>query len=149
LYMSGEKAKEFQLFFSGGPLQTARLNAEVGQASALKMCYAAYTKGLSALLANILSLAENHQVKNELAARWEEDWPGFYDSSRNRILKAAEKAWRFEGEMKEISETFSEADLPDGFHQAASEIYARLGGYKNISQAPDFEHILKKILNGR
>jgi 3-hydroxyisobutyrate dehydrogenase-like beta-hydroxyacid dehydrogenase len=149
LYLSGENAEELQRFFVGGLLQTASLGVDVGRASALKMCYAAYTKGMSALLASIFSLAENHHVRNELASRWEEDWPGFYAASQERIRKAAVKAWRFEGEMKEISETFSEADLPDGFHQAASEIYARLGGYKNISQAPDFEHILKKILNGR
>lgn len=149
LYLSGENAEELQRFFSGGLLQTANLGDDVGRASALKMCYAAYTKGMSALLASILSLAENHNVRNELAARWEEDWPGLYAASRERIRKAAVKAWRFEGEMQEISETFSEAGLPGDFHLAASDIYRSLGEYKNMTDLPDLEPILQTILGSK
>lgn len=146
LYLSGENAEELQRFFVGSLLQTTSLGDDVGRASALKMCYAAYTKGMSALLASILSLAENHHVRNELAVRWEEDWPGFYAASQERIRKAAVKAWRFEGEMKEISETFSEAGLPGEFHLAASDIYSSLGEYRNMKGLPDFESILQTIL---
>lgn len=146
LYLSGEKAEECQQFFAGGPLQTKCIGDEAGRASALKMCYAAYTKGMSAMLAAILALAENHQVREELAVRWEEDWPGLYSASGDRIQKAALKAWRFEGEMKEISATFAAAGLPDGFHIGASEIYRLLGAYKNSPESPEFESILDKLL---
>ena len=33
------------------------------------------------------------------------------------------KAWRFEGEMREIAATFHEAGMPQEFHEAAAEIY--------------------------
>jgi 3-hydroxyisobutyrate dehydrogenase-like beta-hydroxyacid dehydrogenase len=149
LYLSGENADEIQRFFVGGLLQTENLGDEIGRASALKMCYAAYTKGVSALLASILALAENHHVNNELAARWEEDWPGLYAASQERIKKAAVKAWRFEGEMNEISETFSKAGIPGGFHLAASDIYSSLGEYKNMKDLPDVEPILQTILGNK
>lgn len=149
LYLSGENAEECRRFFAGSLLQTTSLGDDVGQASALKMCYAAYTKGMSALLASILSLAESHHVRNELAARWEEDWPGFYAASQERIQKAAVKAWRFEEEMKNISETFSKAGLPGGFHLAASDIYSSLGEYRNRTDLPDIEDILQTILGNK
>ncbi len=149
LYLSGSKAEEVQRFFTSGPLQTASLGEEVGRALVFKMCYAAYTKGTSALLANTLALAESHQVREELAARWEEDWPGLYDASKVRIERAAAKAWRFEGEMQEIAETFYEAGLPGDFHLAASQIYMRLGDFKNQSEISDFVSILKKLLSSK
>lgn len=145
LYLSGKKAEEIAKIFSGGYLRTKILGEETGQASALKMCYAANTKGVSALLAGILSLAEKHHIRNELAARWEEDWPGFYDAAGDRVKKAAAKAWRFEGEMKEIAETFADAGLPGGFHLAAAEVYERLGEFKDMQEIPAVESILKKI----
>lgn len=147
LYLSGEKADEIRLLFAGGMLQTATIGVEVGRASALKMCYAAYTKGTSALLTAIFALADTHQVKHELAARWEEDWPGLYGASDKRIRKAALKAWRFEGEMAEIAETFSEAGLPGDFHGGAGQIYNRLGEFKNSPELPDIDAIVNAVLN--
>jgi hypothetical protein len=38
-------------------------------------------------------------------------------------LRTAPKAWRFVGEMDEIASTFAAADLPEGFHRAAGEVY--------------------------
>ena len=38
---------------------------------------------------------------------------------------AAAKGWRWIGEMEEIAATMAEVGLPEGFHQAAAEIYRR------------------------
>lgn len=146
LYLSGQNAERCTVFFTGGPIDAKSIGREIGKASAIKMCYAAYTKGTSALLAGILALAEKHKIRQELAARWEEDWPGLYDASRQRINKASLKAWRFEGEMREIAETFSAAGLPGDFHHGAALIYKRLAGYKNCDAALGFEEILDEIL---
>jgi 3-hydroxyisobutyrate dehydrogenase-like beta-hydroxyacid dehydrogenase len=147
LYLSGEKAGGAQELFAGGMMQTANLGKETGKASALKMCYASYTKGTSALLANTLALAEENGVGRDLAVRWEEDWPGLHGASSDRIKKASLKAWRFSGEMQEISETFREAGLPGDFHLGASEIYNRLSEFKNSSDLPALETILARLLN--
>ncbi len=78
LYLSGEKAPETASFFSGGPLETSVLGDEVGKASALKMCYAAYTKGTTALLCGILATAQALGVRGELETQWSRDWTEFW-----------------------------------------------------------------------
>ena len=45
LYLSGKEAQKVASYFSAGPLETAVIGDSAGKASALKMCYAAYTKG--------------------------------------------------------------------------------------------------------
>ena len=146
LYLSGPNAQECQRFFNAGPLQATVLSEKIGEASALKLCYAAYTKGTSALFAAILALAENHQVKSALTARWEEDWPGLPASAESRIRRAASKAWRFSGEMEEIAETFAEAGLPNYFHLGASQVYKQLADFKNCDSQPTLDEILDRLL---
>jgi 3-hydroxyisobutyrate dehydrogenase-like beta-hydroxyacid dehydrogenase len=68
LYLSGERAEEIASCFSNGPLETRIIGNEIGKASALKMCYAAYTKGTTALLAAILAVAESLNTRGTLQA---------------------------------------------------------------------------------
>ena len=63
LYLSGKYSEEIAWCFSNGPLGTKILGDEIGKASALKMCYAAYSKGTTALLAAILATAESLGVR--------------------------------------------------------------------------------------
>ncbi|MEP6896495.1 MAG: DUF1932 domain-containing protein, partial [Chloroflexota bacterium] len=56
------------------------------------------------------------------------------------------KAWRFEGEMHEIASTFQEAGLPNGFHEAAAEIYHRLAGFKDSPEHPKLEDVIDALL---
>src|SRR5207245_11452873 len=63
LYLSGEGAAAVADCFSAGPLDTKILGTAIGKASALKMCYAANTKGTTALLAAILTTAETPGVR--------------------------------------------------------------------------------------
>lgn len=53
LYLSGEEAQSAADCFSAGPLEVSVIGNEIGKASALKMCFAAYTKGTTALLSEI------------------------------------------------------------------------------------------------
>lgn len=55
LYLSGPTAAQVAACFEGSNLATPILGPEIGRASALKMVYAAYTKGTTALLAAILA----------------------------------------------------------------------------------------------
>jgi 3-hydroxyisobutyrate dehydrogenase-like beta-hydroxyacid dehydrogenase len=49
-YLAGEQADTVASCFSAGPLNAGIVGEEIGKASALKMCYAAWTKGSTALL---------------------------------------------------------------------------------------------------
>jgi len=146
LYLSGEHANEIAACFSNGPLETKIIGNEIGKASGLKMCYAAYSKGTTALLSAILATAEFLGVREELYQQWEIDDKDFSEQVNQRVKRVTAKAWRFEGEMKEIASTFHEAGLPDGFHQAAAEIYHRLTSFKDSTETPLLNDVLKALL---
>lgn len=146
LYLSSEHADEIAACFSNGPLETKIIGYEIGKASALKMCYAAYTKGTTALLAATVATAESLGVREELNQQWDVDEPGFSEKVNRRVRRVTAKAWRFGGEMQEIAATFHEAGLPDGFHRAAAEIYQRMADLKDSSETPPLEDVLKVLL---
>lgn len=145
LYLSGEGAAVIANCFTNGPLETKILGNEIGKASAMKMCYAAYSKGTTALLAAILATAQSLEVRDELCQRWDVDQAGFSEQTHRRVSRATAKAWRFEGEMHEIAMTFQETGLPDGFHQAAAEIYHRMARFKDAPQLPSLDEVLASL----
>ena len=147
LHLSGQAAEEAASFFAGGALETNTLGDEIGKASALKMAYAAYSKGTTALLAGILALAEHFEVREQLEEQWEKYDPGFTAQTHARTRRVTAKAWRFAGEMNEIASTFWEAGLPRGFHQAAGEIYQRMAEFKDAAKEPALEEVLDKLLD--
>jgi 3-hydroxyisobutyrate dehydrogenase-like beta-hydroxyacid dehydrogenase len=146
LYLSGAGAEKVAACFSAGPLEVSVIGEEIGKASALKMCYAAYTKGTTALLANILALAEASGVRAELAEQWERDESGFSAAAARRARRVTAKAWRFAGEMDEIAATFEAAGLPGGIHHAAGELYRRLAHFKDTDELPEMEAVLTALL---
>ena len=146
MHLSGEHANEIAVCFSNGPLGIKIIGNEIGKASALKMCYAAYTKGTTALLSAILATAESLGVRNELYRQWDMDQQGFSEQVDRKVRRVTAKAWRFEGEMREIASTFRETGLPDGFHTAAAEVYYQMANFKNASETPALEHVLKVLL---
>ena len=132
LYLSGERAAEVAAWFKGSPLEARAID---GSASALKMCYAAWTKGSAALLLAVRALAGREGVTAALLEEWGLSQPGLAERSERSAGAVGPKAWRFEGEMREIAATFSQAGLPDGFHAAAAETYLRISALKDAPQA--------------
>lgn len=146
LYLSGVETKRIANCFSAGPLETSIIGDEIGKASALKMCYAAYTKGTTALLTSIQALAESLDVREELKSQWEQDEPGFSERAELRARRVTARAWRFAGEMDEIASTFESAGLPNGFHAAAGDVYRRLEHFKVVEELPELETVLTALL---
>ena len=145
LYLSGKNANVIVNCFKNGPLETKFIGEEAGKASALKMCYAAYSKGTTALLTAVLATAESLGVRKELCQQWDLDDSDFSKQTNGRVIRAAVKAWRFEGEMKEVESTFQAAGLPGGFHQAAAEVYHRMAGLKKSSTERPIDEIIDII----
>ena len=146
LYLSGPRAMDIPNCFKAGPVAVKIIGTSVGKASALKMCYAANTKGTVALLAAILATAETLGVRKELFERWREEDAAFPEQVERRLQGNTSKAWRFVGEMEEISKTLSDAGLPGGFHAAAAGIYQRLARFKDSKTAPTVEDILVALM---
>jgi hypothetical protein len=115
LYLSGDRAAVVAALFAGTILD-ARV---VSDASALKMAYAAWTKGSAALLLAAHAAAEAYGVVDALDA----EWADLQDRYAAALAAKAQKGWRWVAEMEEIADTFAAAGLPDGFHRAAAEVY--------------------------
>ncbi len=145
LYLSGTEAARVAECFAAGPLETTILGEKIGQASALKMCFAAWTKGSTALLCGILATAEQLEVWEPLAVQWERYWPGFPEEAEGRARRVTAKAWRFAGEMEEIAATFAGAGLPGGFHAAAADLYGRLAHFKEAEEVPSLDEVLDAL----
>jgi 3-hydroxyisobutyrate dehydrogenase-like beta-hydroxyacid dehydrogenase len=128
LYLSGPRAADVAALFEESALEAVVVGEELGTASALKMCYAAYTKGAAALLLAVVALARATEVEAPLLAEWECSQPGLRSRAGATAVSSAPKAWRWTGEMAEIAATFEQASLPPGFHRAAGEIFGRLAG---------------------
>ena len=125
LYLSGREAKLVADLFAGTTLDARVVSPDVGAASAVKMAFAGWTKGSSALLLAIRALARAEGVEDTLLEEWRTSLPQLEDQSLAAARSAQKKGWRWIGEMEEIAETFAAAGLPDGFHRAAAEIYRR------------------------
>ena len=145
LYLSGREAQRAAACFSSGPLEAKVIGDRIGKASALKMCYAAHTKGMTALLGGILGAAEGLGVREELESRWSRDGSDFAVQVSQRVRGSTSKAWRFAGEMEEIRETFEQVGLPGGFHAAAAEIYRRIAHFKGLG-VPALKEVLIALL---
>jgi 3-hydroxyisobutyrate dehydrogenase-like beta-hydroxyacid dehydrogenase len=146
LYLSGPRAEEVAVCFAGSPLNAPVISDRIGAASAIKMGYAAFTKGTTALLTAILGVVEKEGVRADLARQWGD---AFTEQTVRRVCANTAKAWRFVGEMHEIAATFRGAGLPGGFHEAAAEVYERLEAFKDHTEPPAIEAVLEALLKGK
>jgi 3-hydroxyisobutyrate dehydrogenase-like beta-hydroxyacid dehydrogenase len=148
LYLSGGPEREVAALFAGSNLEAIALGAPAGAASALKACYAAWTKGATALLAAVRALAESEGVDAALLAEWKLSQPGL-DKRSEAITVQARKAWRWVGEMEEIAASFQAAGLPGGFHLAAADLYRRLEAFKAGAAPPALSQVTAAIRRPR
>jgi 3-hydroxyisobutyrate dehydrogenase-like beta-hydroxyacid dehydrogenase len=128
LYLSGAFAGTIAGLFSGAALDTRVLDNGDFAASGIKMAYAAWTKGSAALLLAARALADSAGVTDALLAEWQLSQPQLEARFRGAEQSATAKGWRWVGEMKEIAIAMTDADLPDGFHRAAAEVYRGFPG---------------------
>jgi len=126
LYLSGPEAPAVAALVRSDEVAVHVLDAGAFAASALKMTYAAWTKGSAALVLAIRASARRLGVDGDLLAEWADSVPGLLEQSRRAARQAEDRGWRWVGEMEEIAETFADAGLPDGFHAAAAEVYRRV-----------------------
>jgi 3-hydroxyisobutyrate dehydrogenase-like beta-hydroxyacid dehydrogenase len=144
LYLSGGPARDVAALFSGTNMEAIALDAPAGAASALKACYAGWTKGATALLAAIRALAESEGVAAPLLAEWRLSQPGL-DKRSEAVTVQARKAWRWIGEMEEIAASFEAVGLPGGFHLASADLYRKLEGFKGGDAPPALSAITAAI----
>jgi 3-hydroxyisobutyrate dehydrogenase-like beta-hydroxyacid dehydrogenase len=126
LYLSGADAERVARLFEGTNVDARPISGEPGAASAVKAAYAGWTKGSAALLLAVRALARAEGVEHTLLAEWRRSLPDAEDLSVSAARSAQAKSWRWIGEMHEIARAMTAQDLPDGFHEAAAEIFRRV-----------------------
>jgi 3-hydroxyisobutyrate dehydrogenase-like beta-hydroxyacid dehydrogenase len=147
LYLSGLEASQVASRWSA-PLDIRVIVGGPGSASALKMAYAMWTKISAALLLDVRALARAEGVEDALLLEWAISQAGTADRSEATAGGVGPKAWRFEGEMEQMAIAARDTDLPDGFAEAAAEIYRRLATFKGADR-PSLEDVLANLLAPR
>ena len=152
-YASGKHANELAKLNDYG-LDVPVISDRIGDASAIKMCYAGLTKGLTALCVELLVAAEALGIREALFAE--------YNLSQAAMLKRMEgglpgmppKSRRWVGEMEEISATMAGVGMTGKFHDGAADIYRFVGDSTLADRtpedpdAPTLEEMLELLVSG-
>ena len=124
IYTSGPGARELDGLRAYG-LEIRVLEGGIGQASGIKCCYAAMTKGVQALGAELLVAAQLLGV--EATLRDEQNLGPELAAVRRFVERALPsmppKAYRWIGEMEEIARCFEELGLPGRLMLGAADVY--------------------------
>ena len=112
------------------------IGEEIGQASGLKMCYAALTKGTSAVMIELLTGAKRMGLYDSLIGELEMSQSGRLDMMQN-LISVPSKARRWIGEMEEIAKTFGDVGLTPKIYEGAAEMYRLVGDTELADESPE------------
>ncbi len=121
-YASGPQLNAFTNLNNYG-LDVRVLGDEIGLASAIKMCYASLTKGLTALCTELLTAAEMLGVSDALTEEFKLSQATLYERMERGLPNMPPKARRWIGEMEEISDTFAHVGLTPNILTGAADMY--------------------------
>ena len=135
LYLSGPAAGPVAELASPG-LRTMVVGADVGTASAVKMCTAAVYKGFSGLLVQALRTAQANGVLELVLA---DLGPNFAQVARSAplIASAVAKADRFPAEMREIARTQADAGSVGDLFEAFARVFESVQGTVLAAHTPE------------
>ena len=140
IYLSGKLSEKLN-FLNGKGIELMVLKGSDFKASATKMVYASITKGSKALVAGALIAAKKNNVYDELMEELKYSEEYFSLVAKNQIPSIKHKAYRWVGEMNEISLTYKESGLTGGFHSEAENVYELI---KNL---PEDKLEIDEIIN--
>ena len=136
IYVSGEHAPELAPL-ADGVLEIVVTGDEIGQASGLKMCYAALTKGLTALGTELLVTAHRLGLGEPLRAELEHSQQALLTWLTRSIPAMPPKAHRWVGEMEEIAATFEGVGLTPRTLLGAADMYRWVAGTPLGRETPE------------
>ena len=107
----------------GRGIDVVDVGPEIGKASAVKMCYAAMTKGTTALRTALLVAARRLEVYDELIAEMENSQAAALGAAEQGMRRLPNVAYRWIGEMEEIASTFEHVGVTPDFHTGAAQVF--------------------------
>ena len=122
LYVSGPEAPELEQLAT--PQLTITVMSErIGDASALKMCYGAMTKGSMALVLELLIAARRLGVDAALETQFKASRRDVYDWIIGTLPTTPPKADRWVPEMEQIAQCFESVGMTPRIFQGAADMY--------------------------
>lgn len=136
IYASGKDAAEFQKLSDHG-LDIRIIGSEIGQASGLKMTYAALTKGTTALATELLVAAWRAGLYDALVKEFQGSQAENYAQMERSLPGMPVKAHRWVGEMEEIAKTFDNLDLTPKIYQGIADLYRFVSKNRLAEETPE------------
>jgi 3-hydroxyisobutyrate dehydrogenase-like beta-hydroxyacid dehydrogenase len=136
LYVSGPGAADLEQL-AGPQLLVHVVGEGVADASALKMCYGALTKGTQALWLEVLIAAERLGIARLLDQQLQQSQAERYGWVLNQFPILPPKAYRWVPEMLEISKTLGAAGMTPKMFQGAADIYRFVAGTSLGKETPE------------
>ena len=124
-YVSGPDTSAMTAL-NGQGFEVLALGDDIGRASAMKMVYAALTKGSWTLWSAVMLTAERNGLLEPLIREFEHSQQSTLSSMRSIISALPADSERWIGEMEEIAKTFREADVTGDFHDGAAWMFKLL-----------------------
>jgi 3-hydroxyisobutyrate dehydrogenase-like beta-hydroxyacid dehydrogenase len=135
LYVSGEPNPVLERLATLG-LDVRRIGDAVGQASALKMGYGGFTKGVQALATALMVTARRAGVAAPLEAELADSQAALI-AMLDRVLPGMPaKAYRWVAEMEEGAASLAEAGLPPQLFEGAAKLYAAVAATPTAEGTP-------------
>lgn len=135
-YASGPERAQFGALRDAG-LDVRLLGDQVGEASAVKMCYAALTKGTTAIATELLVAARKLGVYDTLVAELGESQATQAKRIADAVPAMPGKAHRWIVEMEEIARTFEDVGLTPLIFNGAAEMYRLTAGSEIGGERPE------------
>lgn len=124
IYLSGPNASALRDLNDLG-LNCRELDATIGTASALKMCYGGITKGVTAIGTTLALAASRAGIAEALREELQSSQPALFSSLQRSVPDMFAKAYRWVAEMEEISAFVG--DREEGvIHKGIAGLYDRL-----------------------
>lgn len=136
LYVSGPDAYLFEQIKHPN-LQVRIMSERVGDASGVKMCYAAMTKGTTALAVELLVAARKLGVEQALEKELRDSRADVFDWQMKSLGSMPPKAYRWVPEMQEIAKTFGELGMTRRMFEGATDIYAMVAATPLGKESPE------------
>jgi 3-hydroxyisobutyrate dehydrogenase-like beta-hydroxyacid dehydrogenase len=95
----------------------------IGDASAVKLCYAALTKGTAGLFIELSAAAAHYGVEAVLEAEMLASQKALYERLGGQMPETFGKAHRFVGEMREMATAFGGCGLPPTIFEGLADLY--------------------------
>lgn len=149
IFASGAAAGQLAAVGARYDIDIVAMGGPVGAASAIKMCYAGLTKGLTALGAAVGVAAARYQVEGMLKAELARSADGILRHLSGTIPAVSRKAYRFVAEMEEIAKTMEQAETGATIYTGMAQLYDFVAHAPGEPRAAAIAELLREFLPRR